>query len=186
MCMSDLLTVAEYSKERNCSVSAVYKRLKSPSNNIHNFKVIIDGTTYLKREILVAEGLISQDPAATEPGENPSTTSNEVVEEVEDREEERVAIIAIRSLEEQLAQKNREIEDLNRRLEDSLKHEREMTDKMAELLAQANELQRNNQILLAQAQQTKQLEAAPDPIENISETVPGEKKKGFWKKFFGL
>lgn len=186
MCMSDLLTVAEYSKARNCSVSAVYKRLKSPSNNIHNFKVIIDGTTYLKREILVAEGLISQDPAATEPGENPSTTSNEVVEEVEDREEERVAIIAIRSLEEQLAQKNREIEDLNRRLEDSLKHEREMTDKMAELLAQANELQRNNQILLAQAQQTKQLEAAPDPIENISETVPGEKKKGFWKKFFGL
>ena len=56
MCMSDLLTVAEYSKARNCSVSAVYKRLKSPSNNIHNFKVIIDGTTYLKREILVAEG----------------------------------------------------------------------------------------------------------------------------------
>ena len=83
MCMSDLLTVAEYSKARNCSVSAVYKRLKSPSNNIHNFKVIIDGTTYLKREILVAEGLISQDPAATEPGENPSTTSNEVVEEVD-------------------------------------------------------------------------------------------------------
>ena len=61
MCMSDLLTVAEYSKARNCSVSAVYKRLKSPSNNIHNFKVVIDGTTYLKREILVAEGLISQD-----------------------------------------------------------------------------------------------------------------------------
>ena len=101
--MSDLLTISEYSKIRGCSVSAVYKRLKSPSNNIHNFKVIIDGTTYLKREILVAEGLIIHDPAATEPGENPSTTSNGVVEEVEDREEERVAIIAIRSLEEQLA-----------------------------------------------------------------------------------
>ena len=134
MCMSDLLTVAEYSKERNCSVSAVYKRLKSPSNNIHNFKVIIDGTTYLKREILVAEGLISQDQPVIEPDENPSITSNETVEKVEERVEEQLAVIAIRSLEEQLAQKNREIEDLNRRLEESLKHEREMTDKMADLL----------------------------------------------------
>ena len=57
--MSDLLTISEYSKLRGCSVSAVYKRLKSPSNNIHNFKVVVDGTTHLKREILVAEGLVS-------------------------------------------------------------------------------------------------------------------------------
>lgn len=182
MCMSDLLTVAEYSKERNCSVSAVYKRLKSPSNNIHNFKVIIDGTTYLKREILVAEGLISQDQPVIEPGENPSTTSNETVEKVEEKVEEQLAVIAIRSLEEQLAQKNREIEDLNRRLEESLKHEREMTDKMADLLAQANELQRNNQILLAQAQQPKQIEAAPDP-EVVEEPAP---KKPWYKKIFGV
>lgn len=182
MCMSDLLTVAEYSKERNCSVSAVYKRLKSPSNNIHNFKVIIDGTTYLKREILVAEGLISQDQPVIEPDENPSITSNETVEKVEERVEEQLAVIAIRSLEEQLAQKNREIEDLNRRLEESLKHEREMTDKMADLLAQANELQRNNQILLAQAQQPKQIEAAPDP-EVVEEPAP---KKPWYKKIFGV
>lgn len=182
MCMSDLLTVAEYSKARNCSVSAVYKRLKSPSNNIHNFKVVIDGTTYLKREILVAEGLISQDEPVIEPDENPSKTSNEAVEKVEERVEEQVAIIAIRSLEDQLAQKNREIEDLNRRLEESLKHEREMTDKMADLLAQANELQRNNQILLAQAQQPKQIEAAPDP-EVVEEPAP---KKPWYKKIFGV
>ena len=182
MCMSDLLTVAEYSKARNCSVSAVYKRLKSPSNNIHNFKVVIDGTTYLKREILVAEGLISQDEPVIEPDENPSKTSNEAVEKVEERVEEQVAIIAIRSLEDQLAQKNREIEDLNRRLEESLKHEREMTDKMADLLAQANELQRNNQILLAQAQQSKQIEAAPDP-EVVEEPAP---KKPWYKKIFGV
>jgi septal ring factor EnvC (AmiA/AmiB activator) len=182
MCMSDLLTVAEYSKARNCSVSAVYKRLKSPSNNIHNFKVIIDGTTYLKREILVAEGLISQDQPVIEPDENPSTTSNETVEKVEEKVEEHLAVIAIRSLEDQLAQKNREIEDLNRRLEESLKHEREMTDKMADLLAQANELQRNNQILLAQAQQPKQIEAAPDP-EVVEEPAP---KKPWYKKLFGV
>lgn len=179
--MTDLLTVSEYSKQRGCSVSAVYKRLKSPSNNIHTYKVVIEGTTYLKREILVAEGLISEEVPATKPDENPSTTSNRTVEEVEEKVEEQVAVIAIRSLEEQLHQKNREIEDLNRRLEEALKHEREMTDKLADLLAQANELQRNNQILLAQAQQPKQIEAAPDPAV-VEEP---KKKKPWYKIFFG-
>lgn len=179
--MSDLLTISEYSKLRGCSVSAVYKRLKSPSNNIHNFKVVVDGTTHLKREILVAEGLVSQDPPATKPDENPSKTPPKSVEEVEEEVEERLGIIAIRSLEEQLAQKNKEIEDLNRRLEESLKHEREMTDKLADLLAQANELQRNNQILLAQAQQPRQIEAAPDP-EVVEEP---KKKKPWYKILFG-
>ena len=63
-----------------------------------------------------------------------------------------------------------------------MKHEREMTDKMADLLAQANELQRNNQILLAQAQQPKQIEAAPDP-EVVEEPAP---KKPWYKKIFGV
>ena len=54
--MSDLLTISEYSKLRGCSVSAVYKRLKSPSNRIHDFVVKEDGQTSLKAEILDLEG----------------------------------------------------------------------------------------------------------------------------------
>ena len=62
-----------------------------------------------------------------------------------------------------------------------MKHEREMTDKLADLLAQANELQRNNQILLAQAQQPRQIEGAPDP-EVVEEP---KKKKPWYKILFG-
>ena len=167
--MSELLTINEYSKVRGCSVSAVYKRLKSPSNRIHDFVVKEEGQTFLKEEILDFEGLRRLDPAPeTKPLEDeptsktPPETVEEVEEGVEEKVEEGIGALAIRALEQQLLQKDQLIADLNRRLEEAAIHEREMSDKLADLAAQANELQRNNQILLAQAQQPKQLEA-PDP-----------------------
>ena len=164
--MNELLTINEYRKIRGCSVSAVYKRLKSPSNRIHDFVVKEDGQTFLKAEILDLEGLRRPDPEEAAIEETPSNTPPKTVEEVEEaverKVEEGIGALAIRALEQQLLQKDQEIADLNRRLEEAAIHEREMSDKLADLAAQANELQRNNQILLAQAQQPKQLEA-PDP-----------------------
>ena len=190
MCMSDLLTVAEYSKERNCSVSAVYKRLKSPSNRIHDFVVKEGGQTFLKAEILDFESLRRPDPEGAAIQDPPSNTPPETVEKVEEVEEkaveEGIGALAIRVLEQQLLQKDKEIEELNRRLEDAAKHEREMSDRMSELLAQANELQRNNQILLAQAQQPKLIEAAPAPDPDPGEPVEeASTKKPWYKKLFG-
>ena len=192
--MSELLTISDYSKARGCSVSAVYKRLKSPSNKIHNFVVQREGQTFLKAEILDEEGLRSV--AASGPprsdrldeAENPpSTTTPKPGEEVENPVEEGIGALAIKALEAQLAQKDKQIEDLNRRLDEAEKHEREMTDRLAELLAQANELQRNNQILLAQAQQPKQIEAAPAPDLDPEDPVEEPKKKRPWyKKLFGV
>lgn len=192
--MSELLTISEYSKVRGCSVSAVYKRLKSPSNKIHNFVVQHEGQIFLKAEILDEEGL--RPVAAGGPprsdrldeAENPSsTTTPKPGEEVENPVEEGIGALAIKVLEEQLAQKDKQIEDLNRRLDEAAKHEREMTDRLAELLAQANELQRNNQILLAQAQQPKQIEAAPapDPDPEVPAEEP-QKKRPWYKKLFGV
>ena len=198
--MSDLLTISEYSKVRGCSVSAVYKRLKSPSNRIHDFVVRQGDQTFLKAEIIAAEGL--QPLAATEqpPPDRrieidppPSTTAPKPLEEVENPVEEGIGALAIRVLEQQLAQKDKEIEDLNRRLEEAARHEREISTRMAELVSQANELQRNNQILLAQAKQPQQIEAAPEIVsapQEIQDPVAAapeiqEKKPGFWKKIFG-
>lgn len=185
--MSDLLTISEYSKIRGCSVSAVYKRLKSPSNRIHKFVVRQDGQTLLKAEIIAAEGLqpigsTKQPPPdrRNEPATPHSTTTPKPLEEVENPVEEGIGALAIRVLEQQLAQKDKEIEDLNRRLEEAARHEREIADRMAELAAQANELQRNNQILLAQAQQRPLLEEAPE--EPPAPAAP--EKKSFWKKIF--
>ena len=167
--MSELLTISEYSKARGCSVSAVYKRLKSPSNKIHNYVVQEAGQTFLQARILEEEGLrpmaaIDRPPRADRKNEAsaPSTTAPKPGEEIENPVEEGIGALAIKVLEDQLAQKDKLIEDLNRRLEEAARHERETSDRLAALVAQANELQRNNQILLAQAQQPKQLEA-PDP-----------------------
>ena len=191
--MSELLTINEYSKVRGCSVSAVYKRLKSPSNKIHDFVVKEEGQTFLKAEILDFEGLRHPDPKreTTDPEKvdakpNHSNTPTEPVEEVEEKPvEEGLGVMAIKLLEQQLLQKDKQIEDLNRRLDDAMKHAQETSDKLAALVVQANELQRNNQLLLAQAQQPKlevaSGEAEPEQITEIQE----EPKKSFWRKWFG-
>lgn len=175
--MKELLTISEYSKIRECSVSAVYKRLKSPSNRIHDFVVKEGGQTFLKVEILDFEGLLRPDPEGAAIQDPPSNTPPETVEEVEEVEEkaveEGIGALAIRVLEQQLLQKDKEIADLNRRLEEAAIHEREMGDKLAALANQANELQRNNQLLLAQAQQKPMIEA-PEAA----------KKESFWKRLF--
>lgn len=188
--MTDLLTIAEYSKLRGCSVSAVYKRLKSPSNRIHSYVVRQDGQTFLKAEILAAEELRSDceaSPPRSDRKIEGSTTAPTPDEEVENPVEEGIGTLAIKVLEQQLAEKDRQIEDLNRRLNEAAQHEREMTDRLADLLAQANELQRNNQILLAQANQPKQIEAAPAPDPDPGDPVEEPKQKRPWyKKLFGV
>ena len=182
--MSDLLTISEYSKIRGCSVSAVYKRLKSPSNRIHDFVVLLDNQTYLKAEILAAEGLQaagSTQPPPTDRQNDGDPARSAPVEKVEEGAvEEGIGAQAIRILEQQLLQKDKEIEDLNRRLDEAARHEREISLKMADLVAQANELQRNNQILLAQAKQ-QQIEPPP---EQIQEEPEDQKKPGFWHRLF--
>ena len=184
--MDNLLTISEYSKIRGCSVSAVYKRLKSPSNKIHSYVVIQGDQTFLKAEIVSAEGLRSASQQELPPrstfseAENcPSNTALKPIEEVEKKVEEGIGALAIHALEEQLLQKDKIIEDLNRRLDEAAKHEREISDKLAALVAQANELQRNNQILLAQAQQP-QIEA---PQEQPEAAAPERKRSGFLRRW---
>lgn len=195
MCMTDLLTISEYSKIRGCSVSAVYKRLKSPSNRIHSYVVRQDGKIFLKAEILAAEELRSDceasPPRSDRKIEGSNTAPNPVEEVEEGAVEEGIGALAIRALEQQLSQKDKIIEDLNRRLEDAARHEREISDRMAELVAQANELQKNNQLLLAQAQQRALIEQPPEPDPDpIQEPIntdpePPRKKPGLWARIFG-
>ena len=188
--MKELLTISEYSKIRECSVSAVYKRLKSPSNRIHDFVVKEGGQTFLKAEILDFESLRRPDPEGAAIQEHPSNTPPETVEKVEEVEEKAVeeglGVMAIKLLEQQLLQKDKQIEDLNRRLDDAMKHAQETSDKLAALVVQANELQRNNQLLLAQAQQPKievaSGEAEPEQMTEIQDEEP---KRSFWRKWFG-
>ena len=189
--MTDLLSISEYSKIRGCSVSAVYKRLKSPSNRIHNYVVRQDDQIFLKAQIVEEEELRSADPppAVCDPNtEAHSNTAPKPVEEVEEGAvEEGIGAQALRILEQQLLQKDKEIADLNRRLEEAERHEREMTKTIADLAAQANELHRNNQVLMLAQAKKQQIEAASeiqDPIEDAP-VVQEKQQPGFWKRIFG-
>lgn len=189
--MSDLLTISEYSKVRGCSVSAVYKRLKSPSNRIHNYVVRQGDQIFLKAQIVEEEGLsplATTDRPPRAPFSEAEKCSNTTPNPVEEGAvEEGLGTQALRILEQQLIQKDKEIADLNRRLEEAEKHEREMTKTIADLAAQANELHRNNQVLmLAQAQQqAQQIEAAPEIQDPIVEEPEIQKKPGLWAWIFG-
>ena len=89
-------------------------------------------------------------------------------------------------MERQLETREKEIDrlhqennDLKSQPNEAAKHNQENTEKLMELLAQAQELNRNNQLLLAQARQPEQLE------EKAVEEIPEQpKKKGWFARWF--
>ena len=184
MADKNLITVAEYAKIRGCSTAAVYKRLET---TLKPYSKTVNGKTYLSRQVLKDEGLSTVE---NQEGSN-STERQRLNITVDNQEnavrnvEESIAGQAIKVLEGQLAAKDQEIArlhqeiaDLKDQLNDAIKHNQEHTDKLTELLAQANELNRNNQILLAQAQDPKQPEQVPERIQEP------EKKKSWWRSIF--
>lgn len=184
MADKNLITVAEYAKIRGCSTAAVYKRLET---TLKPYSKTVNGKTYLSRQVLTDEGLSTVE---NQEGSN-STERQRLNITVDNQEntvrnvEESIAGQAIKVLEGQLAAKDQEIArlhqeiaDLKDQLNDAMKHNQEHTDKLTELLAQANELNRNNQILLAQAQDPKQPEQLPERIQEP------EQKKSWWRSFF--
>ena len=98
--MNELITVAEYSRARNCSPSAVYKRLKSGSNQTHQYVVKKNGKTYLRKEIL-------EDEQARQPVEE-NTKAVEDKASTAPKGEEYIAFLM-----KQIEEKDRQIERLN-------------------------------------------------------------------------
>lgn len=187
----NLITIAEYAKIRGCSTAAVYKRLET---TLKTYIKTVDKKTYLSRQVLIDEGLITVDNQ-----ENGSGESLEGVELTVDngykpkKQEESPALLeVVRVLEKQLEAKEREIErlhqdneELKKQLNEAVRHNQEHTDKLTELLAQSQELNRNNQVLLAQAQQPpKQIEETvqeePPPQEQ-----PQQKRSWLYRFFMG-
>ena len=184
---NNLITVAEYAKIRGCSTAAVYKRLET---TLKPYTKTVKGKTYLARQVLVDEGLKTVEDAAGEnqPGYKPVNETISTPPEEKDTAPERIASLAIKALEGQLIAKDQEIarlhqeiQDLKGQLNEAIKHNQEHTDKLTELLAQSNELNRNNQILLANAQEAKQPEALPEAETPIQEP---EKPRGWLYRLF--
>ena len=183
---NNLITVAEYARIRGCSTAAVYKRLDT---TLKPYSKTVNNKTYLSRQVLVDEGLITvENQGEPEPEENKGveiTVDNDL--KPPQQPESPALLETIKILEKQLEAKDREIdrlhqenEDIKNQLAEAARHNQEHTEKLTELLAQAQELNRNNQILLAQATQPALIEA-PQP-EAPPEQPP--KKKGWFARWF--
>ena len=185
--MEELISVAAYAKQHGTSVQSVYKRLKT---TLKPYVVEVDGKKMLKSCVLdledstvdKPEGLIKDNGSTTVKQPEPDITRD-----------------LLRLLEEQLKAKDAEIERLHGEVESARaaaaaaeQHNRDQAKQLTLLLEQSQELQRNNQLLLA-AQATKnskQSEVGEDPdlqeIKDKSDPPPVPDKKGFWARLFGL
>ena len=176
--MEDLLTIAEYSALRGCSTTATYKRLDT---TLKNYVVIQKGMKYIKKEVLEVEGITPSEPsqptaanrskplATVRDDENNKTdTGADNVPEEKSQTEIDVMATVVKVLEAQTASKDLEIERLHKEIEElreqvktannardeAERHNREQANKLTILLEQSQELQRNNQILIAQQQKS--------------------------------
>jgi len=185
--MEDLISVAAYAKLHGKSVQSVYKRLKT---TLKPYVVEVDGKKMLKSSVLELEDSTVDKPEGLI-SDNGSTTVQQP--------EQGITKDLLRLLEEQLKVKDTEIERLHGEIENARaaaataeQHNRELSKQLAILLEQSQELQRNNQLLLA-AQTTKsnpQPEAGEDPdlqeVKDKADPPPVPEKKGFWARLFGL
>ena len=164
------ITIKEYARVKDVSVSAVYKRL---NGSLKDYVKEVDGKKFLDSKVLEDEGIKVF---------NPSSTVEEVrVEEVETQSiqpsNEELNILKseleaknklIESLMGQIIEKDKAILEQNRRMT-------EQTEQLMKLLEQSNTLNYNNQMLLAEKN------GAID--NNITEEIQDEKRGFFgWKR----
>ena len=189
--MEELISVAAYAKQHGTSVQSVYKRLNT---TLKPYVKEIDGKKWLEEKVFDLDASTVEQPKQPE-NINVDTTVEQPVKEPD----QGISRDLLRLLEEQLKAKDAEIERLHRDIEIAREaasvaeqHNRDQAKQLTLLLEQSQELQRNNQLLLA-AQATKnnmQSEVGEDPdlqeIKDKSDPPPVPDKKGFWARLFGL
>lgn len=191
---NEYITVAEYATRRGVSVSSVYKRL---GGTLKQYYKEIDGKKCISVQALVEEGFTPP----VERVENQDTTPPAV-------------LVALEVLEKQLAEKDLQIARLQAEAQELRKSNaekdifiQEQAGKMVLLLEQAQELNRNNQVLLGvekgitpkverveegftppvEPQENPGEEEAPASQNEAppAETAGTEPRRGFWGRLFG-
>lgn len=167
---NDYLTVSQVANIVGITTQAIYKQLH---NQLQPFVVKVGNKTMLKKTVVI-EFYNKELPTkfATVTNQTQSslqplpTKTNQVIE----------------SLNEQLKTKDQQINDLlskQDKLQDELnkqnEHNRKQSDKLITLVEQVNELQRNNQVLLAQSQH-KQISSETDEDAHVNT------KKHWWNR----
>ena len=213
-----VISISEYAQARGCSVTAVYKRL---DGTLKPFVKVINNKKYLTSDVLDLEGIQPVEKGLKEglKGFNPGLKAQEHPgnQEADAREQTPPApavgvLEALEALERQLAEKDRQISRLQEEAAEMRqaaaakdKFIQEQASRLAVLLEQSQELQRNNQILLGLAQGGKpgtpaeeEAQEHPDQEEapaqatgtpatvaaDIQENQEPKKKPGLWKRIW--
>lgn len=209
-----VISISEYAQARGCSVAAVYKRL---DGTLKPFVKVINNKKYLTSDVLDLEGIQPVEKGLK--GFNPGLKAQEHPgnQEADAREQTPPApavgvLEALEALERQLAEKDRQISRLQEEAAEMRqaaaakdKFIQEQASRLAVLLEQSQELQRNNQILLGLAQGGKpgtpaeeEAQEHPDQEEapaqatgtpatvaaDIQENQEPNKKPGLWKRIW--
>lgn len=180
-----VISISEYAQARGCSVAAVYKRL---DGTLKPFVKVINNKKYLTSDVLDLEGIQPVEKGLKEglKGFNPGLKAQEHPgnQEADAREQTPPApavgvLEALEALERQLAEKDKQISRLQEEAAEMRqaaaakdKFIQEQASRLAVLLEQSQELQRNNQILLGLAQGGK----PGTPAEEEAQEHPGQEE----------
>ena len=168
------LTISEYCERIGRTKQAVYSKLNKA---LKPYVIEIDGKKYIDSVIFIEYHHHKADP--TEKVKDSQDNSTPTVNESQGQSSNFLAF-----LQQQIAEKDKQIallQQQNADLQQSNKekdtHIIEQSNKITILLEQSQELQRNSQYLLAQANNNEQ--------ENNEDPKVESEKKGFFKRIFG-
>lgn len=163
------LTVAEFAATEGISTQRVYQLLKT---RLKPFVQEVGGVKVIDSQAL------SRKDDATPLQTEPSAFTQEFAQPVA-KDDKALDLLkySLDLLAAQIEEKDRLIDELQRMNAEKDRHIQEQSKEVATLLSQSQELQRNNQVLLAQF---KSLEQPVDkPLEQ-----PAQEPQGFWRRLF--
>ncbi len=215
------LTVAEYAELQNISVQAVYKkidRLKTVEEERNGRTITL--IVIEEEQEKTARGEIKPAEVEFQPSIQPNSTDNQPqiqpqkVEIQPDNQPQKVEIqpkesgdiqpqlnplqgqdpaaLLIATLQEQIKEKDKQIERLQKAAEEKDRQIKEQFDNLTKLLHQEQQLgAATHRLLLGQGEAAQEEEAPPQAAEQETKPAPREyeeekPKKGFWRRLFGI
>jgi len=176
-------TILQIAKEIGVTKQAVYKRYKGKLYpKLIPYIHTIEGTAYIsERGITLIKNDFLKD-GISEDG------SSEYIQDTpldisEDTQKDTPSDILIQVLQKEIEIKNKQIENISAELTKEREHSRNQSDKILGLADQLASLNKNNQVLLREAQEKTAI-LLPEKFSDNTSVEP-EKKKGFFKKRFG-
>lgn len=147
MMNDEYISIAEYAKIKGVSTSAIYKRLKTTLKPF--YAGVVDGVKVLRREVLTEDNTGTFNPSTTEVLNPPRTVLNPPQPIDYNR--------LLEEKEKQIEELKKELAAVRQQCEEKDRFIMENTQKIITVLEQSQELQRNNQILMANQQETKRI-----------------------------